>query len=293
MSKEVLKEISHGGCEFMQPDIRKGKPMIYTSDSEWNPTLLNPFTEDGAYGENWSAFLYDDTIAYFSNVYPDTKVYTLRFSPTADIGNLRFFDFLQYELSYGRNVIVKFCVGMDGQGILNRFWQIGNETSYRESDGEVLVHSTTLSAWKQIKQDGALLSPSELKKNGKTICEIGLAPMLEPKDYSDYVMLDVPNGCGELVVNSRNLGYVCTDPNAPYTPGVRLYFDVKKLFADGLVTRDGVHPVKIKDRLSLDGYLLAVISAKEFPDDIEWTPTLFTERANELFYRKYMEKREL
>lgn len=264
--------------------------MIYTADSEWNPTLPNPFVADGAYGESWSSFIYDDSIFYFSNVYPDIRVYTLRFSPVADIGNLRFFDFLQYELSYGRNVIVKFCAGMDGRDILNRFRQTGNETSYRETDGEVLVHSTTLSAWKQIRQDGALLSPNELKKNGKPINEIGLAPMLEPKDYSDYIMLDVPNGCGELVVNSRNLGTVCIDPNVPYTPGVRLYFDVKKLFADSLVTRDGVHPVKIKDKLPLDGYLLAVISAKEFPGDIQWTPTLFTERANELFNIKYRKR---
>jgi hypothetical protein len=33
------------------------------------------------------------------------------------------------------------------------------------------------------------------------------------KHYSDYVMLDVPDGCGELVVNSRQIGYICVDPN--------------------------------------------------------------------------------
>ena len=31
------------------------------------------------------------------------------------------------------------------------------------------------------------------------------------RDYSEYIMLDVLNGCGEIVVNSRQLGYVCTD----------------------------------------------------------------------------------
>lgn len=261
--------------------------MIYITDSEWNPTLPNPFTADGKYGENWSSFLYDDTIHRFSNIYTGAKLYTLRFSPAADAENLRFFDFLRYELSYGRNVIVRFGVGMNAQKILNRFEETDDAVQWRASDGDVLVHSTTLSAWGQIMRDGALLSPNLLKKNGQTIYEIGLAPMLEPKDYSDYVMLDVPEGCGELVVNSRNLGTVCTDPNVPYTPGVRLYFDVKKLFADGLVTRDGEHPVKIKNRLTLDGYLIAVISAKDFPDDIKWTPTLFTEKANEFFYNKY------
>lgn len=51
--------------------------MIYTADSAWNPTLPNPFTADGAYGDDWSSFLYDDAISYFSNVYPNTKVYAI------------------------------------------------------------------------------------------------------------------------------------------------------------------------------------------------------------------------
>lgn len=261
--------------------------MIYIADSDWRPSLPNPFTENGAYGETWSSFIYDDSIPYFSNVYPGTRVYILRFSPVADIEYLRLFDFLRYELSYGRNVILKFCGGMNAREILNRFEQVEYIVNRRTADGEVLVHSTTLSAWEQIQRDGALLSPNLLKKKGKPICEIGLTPMLEPKDYSDYVMLDVPDGCGELVVNSRNLGTVCTDPNVPYTPGVRLYFDVEKLFEDGLVTRDGLHPVKIKDKLPLDGYLLSAVRAEDFPGDLRWTPTLFTEKANELFYSGY------
>ena len=85
-----------------------------------------------------------------------------------------------------------------------------------------MVHSTTLRPWESIQEKGALLPPNLLKKNGIQIHEIGLKPMLEPKDYSGYVMLDVLNGCGELVVNSRNRGFVCPGPNAEYTPGVRL-----------------------------------------------------------------------
>ncbi|MGN1410101.1 MAG: hypothetical protein ACI4XJ_07985 [Eubacteriales bacterium] len=266
--------------------------MIYIADSKWNPTLPNPFTADGSYGENWSAFIYDDSTPYFSNVYPDTKVYVLKFAPAADPENLRFFDFLWYEQSYGRNVIVRFCSGMNANEILSRFHNMNNVVNYRISDGEVLVHSTTLSSWESIKREGALLSPSMLRRKGQAIREIGLNVMLEPKDYSDYVMLDIPNGCGELVVNSRNLGYVCTDPNVPYSPGIRLYFDVKRLFRDGLVTRDGLHPVKIRGKLPLDGYLLAAISSKDFPYEIQWTPTKFTEKANELFFSVYRNKTE-
>ncbi|WP_242867815.1 hypothetical protein [Clostridium sp. Marseille-P299] len=111
--------------------------------------------------------------------------------------------------------------------------------------------------------------------------------MLEPADYSDYIMLDVLKGCGELVVNSRNLGYVCTNPHVIYTPGVRPYFDVGKMFSDRIVTRDGLHLVKIKDRLPLKEYLLAAVTSNDFSTNIQWTPTLFTEKANELFYASY------
>lgn len=198
--------------------------MIYIADSEWNPALPNPFTENGTYGEDWSSFIYVDSISSFSNVYPGTKVYVLCFSPAADIEYLRLFDFLRYELSYRRNVIVKFGGGMNAGEILNRFEQADSVVTWRTADGEVLVHSTTLPAWEQIQRDGGLYSPNLLKKNGKAICEIGLAPMLEPKDYSDYMMLDMPDGCGELVVNSRNLGTVCTDPNVMLYSGGSVVF---------------------------------------------------------------------
>ncbi len=197
------------------------------------------------------------------------------------------FDFLNYELSYQRNVIIKVCQSINAEKIIEHFNQILHEVSYRNSDGKYMVHSTTLSAWSLIKKYGALLSPNELKKAGIEVNEIGLKPMLEPIDYSDYVMLDSLNGCGELVVNSRNLGYVCIDPNAYYIPGVRLYFDVRKMFADEIVTRDGLHIVKIKDRLPLKDYLLTSVTSKDFDNKIQWTPTLFTEKANELFYLEY------
>ena len=100
-----------------------------------------------------------------------------------------------------------------------------------------MAHSTILGLWESIQMQGALLSPNLLKKNGIRVQEIGLKPMLEPKDYSDYVMLDVLNGCGKLVVNSRNRGFVCPDPNAEYRSGVRLYFDAAKIRDAGLITR--------------------------------------------------------
>jgi hypothetical protein len=262
--------------------------MIYIADSTWYPTDTNPFTYDGTYGSDWSAFIYDLEIGYFTNVYPNAKLHVLRFSPDIDKEHFRLFDFLTYELSYKRNVILKVCGGISAENLLKQYNTTSHEIIYRSTDEEYMVHSTTLMTWESIKKDNSLLSPNMLKTAGREVMEIGLKPMLEPVDYSDYIMLDVLNGCGEIVVNSRQLGYVCTDPDAVYTPGVRLYFDVRKMIRDKTVVRDGLHLLKVRDRLPLAGYLIAVISAEDFPEKIKWTPTLFTEKANQLFYDRYV-----
>ncbi|MFC5451647.1 hypothetical protein [Paenibacillus aestuarii] len=257
--------------------------MIFNATSYWYPTDNNPFSEDGEYGDAWSCFIYDKTIDNYSINYPSTKVYVLRVSPDADVNHRRLFNFLNYELSYGRNVILKLCDGMDGQKLIEAFYDQQSEQNLITAEHRYLVHSTTLEAWEHIQKQGALLSPNILKQNGVTVYEIGIKPMLEPRDYSDYIMLDVLDGCGELVVNSRNLGQVCTDPNVSYTPGVRLYFSVEKLLDAGLGISDGVHLLKVKDSLPLEKLLVDVISADMFPDINIWTPTTFTQKANELF----------
>lgn len=143
------------------------------------------------------------------------------------------------------------------------------------------MNSTTKEAWNSIEKLGALLSPNELKKQGINILEIGLKSMLEPDDYSDYVMLDILEGCGELVVNSRQLGYVCTNPDMEYKPGVRLYFN-EVLINDGLAVRDGLHILKIKDKLPLNKYLVERVSSELFNIN-NWTPSTFTNIANKYF----------
>ncbi len=262
--------------------------MIYIADSTWYPTDTNPFTEDGTYGSDWSAFVYDLDIGYFTNVYPEAKLHVLRFSPAVDNEHIRLFDFLTYELSHNRNVIIKVCKGISAEDLITQYKDAPHEITFRSTDEEYMVHSTSLLTWECIQKDKVLFSPNMLKAEGRAVMEIGLKPMLEPPDYSDYIMLDVLNGCGELVVNSRQLGYVCTDPEVFYIPGVRLYFDVRKLIRNKIAVRDGLHLLKVKDRLPLADYLVAVISAEDFPGEMKWTPTLFTEKANQLFFDRYV-----
>lgn len=255
---------------------------IYKAPTGWNPTELNPFTTVGDYGKEWSAFIYDEEIQHYSNIFNGTRVYVLRVNPETDSKYERLFDYLTYETKHRRNVILSLPRHVDFNEILEMFNIFTSDNQFREGGEKYLVHSTTKESWDSIKKSGILLSPNELKKQGINILEIGLKPMLEPDDYSDYVMLDVLEGCGELVVNSRRLGYVCTNPDIEYIPGVRLYFDAEAIIKDGLGTRDGLHILKIKNKLPLNKYLVKSVSAEPFHKK-DWTPSTFTNLANKYF----------
>jgi hypothetical protein len=93
----------------------------------------------------------------------------------------------------------------------------------------------------------------------------------------------------ECVLASKQRGDFCLDPDARYTPGVRLYLDLHAIIRNGLGVRDGLHLVKVRDHLPLAPYLLDTVG----PADIrsgrsgeEWTPRLFTEAADGVFQQR-------
>jgi len=260
---------------------------IYFASSNWKPTDNNPFLADGSYGEKWSAFIYDESIKNsYTNVYPDTKVYSLVVKPQSDKEFERLTDFVIYETSYDRNVILKIPDNISESIVDKLETSIKNSKNIiRATDVKWLVHSTTKQLWEEIKKVGKLLSPSCLKRCGKEVNEIGLKALLEPVDYSNFIMLDVLDGCGELVVNSRQRGHICLDPNIEYIPGVRIYFNAHKIISDGLATRDGLHVLKVFERLSLDKYMVLVIKDTMLIRQV-WTPTVYTQFSNEFFLKK-------
>lgn len=263
---------------------------IFFASTTWTPADLNPFSLDGEYGYKWSSFVYNENISQYTNSYPNAKVYSLSVNPDIDENFEKIVDFISYESYYNRNIIL--CVPERIREILkvtlfeNKFSITSKEI--RNSDNRWLVHSTTNELWKKIKLSGSLLSPNMLRSKGETIHEIGLKELLEPSDYSDFVMLDIMNGCGELVVNSRQLGFVCLDANIEYKPGVRLYFDAHKIIKDGLAIRDGLHILKIKNSLPLDKYLVLAID-QSFFENKKWTPSSFTDQSNN-FFNSYVSK---
>jgi len=145
-----------------------------------------------------------------------------------------------------------------------------------------LVHSTTPSGYVLIIQDGAIKSWNRVKrehkiKEGKPIGELLLGDDISLRDY---VLL----GGGvwnEIVVNSKEKGYICMDTDIEYTPGARFYFNIQKLTQDGLLINDGVH-YKVKDELPLS-YSLFCATLDNVSINGKVTPQSFADAADEVF----------
>lgn len=158
-----------------------------------------------------------------------------------------------------------------------------NEPLLRENEPYVLIHSTAMNSWEQIKKDGMLKSWNILKTE-KVITEdqpIGIQ-LGDPMDFRDYIMFG--NGVtGEIVVNSRQQGKIVMDTNAEYLTGARLYFDAKRMAQDRLLVRDGCH-LKVKDRLPLEPYLIWIATWETigFASQVS-TPKIFAEQADKQF----------
>ncbi len=126
-----------------------------------------------------------------------------------------------------------------------------DEPLLRDNESPVLVHSTPLNSWENIKRN-EMLKSWNLLKTEKVIAEeqpIGIQ-LGDPTDFSDYIMFG-GGVTGEIVVNSKQQEKIIMDINVEYLTGARLYFDAKKIAYDGLLVRDGCH-LKVKDKLLLN-----------------------------------------
>ncbi|MDO8585809.1 MAG: hypothetical protein Q7T82_02105 [Armatimonadota bacterium] len=200
----------------------------------------------------------------------------------------RLADFLRYESSHGRKVIVSFPPDMDSDAIArNALASTPENRTVRPDDPRWWVHSTPLESWEKIKDCGELRSFARMRREKGSPMGIGLFVFGEPADYAEYVMLAWTLAIGpEHVVSSQQKGHLITEEDTPYTPGVRMYFDGHRIIRNGLAVSDGLHLLKVRDRLPLDPYLVMAVSVKDVDPrgDVEvWTPWTFLNRANEYF----------
>ena len=161
--------------------------------------------------------------------------------------------------------------------------------------GALLCHGTSVGTVQAILQSGRLkskvllsgMSQRELVEYAKTE-NVG-----DPPDYYQYVMLGNGNCIGpDLVVAARRANrFVSRDEAAEsFYPGARLFFRTRQMFEHPRATFDGLHPVKIKDALELDAYLVAVVIPQVDADGnplVLASPPRFTDRVIQLDHRQH------
>ena len=161
--------------------------------------------------------------------------------------------------------------------------------------GALLCHGTSVGSVQAILESGQLrskkllsgMSQQELVAYAKTE-NVG-----DPPDYYEYVMLG--NGdciAPDLVVAARRANrFVFRDDAARnFYPGARLFFRTREMFEHPRAAFDGVHPVKIRDALELDAYLVALVAplADEEGNPLVITsPEAFADRVIRLDHREH------
>jgi len=246
---------------------------------------INPFSPDGKYGKNWVALSITDDSSYKLMTCKDT-IFCFKISKATQEGwEFRAMDYIEYNLMLNRNVVY---IGnrndyeiaksaYHGHGIHDPF--------LRSYEPAVLVHSTTPTGYKKIIKDGALKSWNKVREDyGSSENEPIGALLGDPDDFRDYVMLGGLGVWNEIVVNSKEKGYICMDTDCEYVPGARFYFSTTQLIQNGLFVRDGAH-YKVRDILPLSYSLFCATVDNVFVNG-EKTPRAFSEAADEAF-KKY------
>jgi hypothetical protein len=207
-------------------------------------------------------------------------------------------DFIRYERSHGRQVILAVPEGVDSEAMIRSAWETTEDKrALRADDPPVVVHSTSQEAWPVIQRDGMLRSTARLRAEGHpSACssaetsEVAHYQQNEPEEYADYIMFGhLGDPVVECITMSKQCGDFRLDADARYTPGVRLYFDLHAVVRDGIGVRDGLHLVKVRNHLPLTPYLLGTVGVEDIAtggSGREWTPRLFTQEADRIFEQR-------
>lgn len=247
------------------------------------PGPVNPVT-GGTYEHGWICLRLTDEAEY--EVFCEGReLYVAAISKQNPGWKYRVMDFVEYALKQGKDVLFS---GDRADYEAARKAYAGHrhkDRTLRPHEMRVMVHSATPEGYQSIVRMGALKSRRLLIDEG-VISEkkpsIG-RKLCAPEDFEDYVMLSEIGVDGELVVASKQLGRIVNNPDVPYQPGARFYFDAEALALDGLLVRDGLH-LKVERKLPLAAYLLWTATPENVdPNEKNWTPRSFAERANKSF----------
>lgn len=259
-------------------------PGWHVAETVWQPD------QDPSLGPGWSlVVLLDRDDDQFFNGRGRLGTYSVRCGRRTSQLTARLADFIRYENHWHRQLLVAAEYPTDLRELVNHALTTTPSPELpRETDPEVIVHSTTAERWPAIEQAGQLVCAADLRAAGQHFPALAFETFGEPAEYAQFIhfsALGVPNG--EVVVLSHQRQAIVTDLDASYEPGARLYFDARRLVRDRLHVRDGLHVLKVHRELPLAPYLLAAITpAQLVQEGREWTPRTFATAADRAFARR-------
>ena len=138
---------------------------------------------------------------------------------------------------------------------------------------DFVCHTTSLDNAIKILDSGKLLSPvlarnlsaAELARESKNAAN-------DPEDYFDYIMFAWGNcQSGDRLVMERKLGRFPDDNDLSlyFTPGVRFFFRYIDLILHPDATFDGVLPLKVKNEVVLEDWVLSIIAPSLYRQTLE------------------------
>lgn len=213
--------------------------------------------------------------------------YTIKMSRQKSNWRMKIGDFIGYVQAENQNAILILSQAEWDEVQQTYQGHAFDERVLRSDEPEVLIHSTPFANWTKIQRDGCLKSWNRVKREAGTPEEKPIGHMLgDPEDFRDYIMFGTGERC-EIVVSSKEAGRLVDDADAPYHSGARLYFDARRMAADGLLIRDGNH-LKVKHALPLQPYLLWAATWENMNlSSPMTTPRMFAQTADDMFQEKF------
>ena len=256
--------------------------MIYKLDT-FVESDINPIT-NCPYDPSWIVYIVDSGPYRMMCGSRDGCAYTLRISKTNHPHWKMFVgDFISYSEAHDRNAILVILED-DLRSVENAYAGHSYDDPFvRDYESAVLIHSTTKENYENILKCKALISWNRLKAEGYFAEEFPIGKQMgDPEELRDFILFG-SGTTGEIVVNSKQNNTLIFDENAEYRTGARLYFDMQKIAADGLLLRDGSE-IKVKDHLPIAPYLIWASTWDKIGLDSEIsTPKSFAQKSDAFF----------
>ncbi len=142
--------------------------LIYRVKENFIESDINPFT-NMPYDFSWIIYQLTNSDDYQIMAGSESSgVYALKVSKKYPQWKMSLFDFLQFQETYNKNIILSI---LDEDFEAAKLYYANhnyNDNFLRSCEPDVLIHSTTLENWRKIESDSCLKSWNVLKKSNAT-----------------------------------------------------------------------------------------------------------------------------